>query len=87
MPQLLTMTESKPEKFLCPKDISLALAEQYGLFLSVQYIREVRSETTRTGAGVFIAGYARVSDVVAWLKVNPNFRAFPSRRRPGCAVA
>jgi hypothetical protein len=74
-----TQSSQVAERFLCPKDISSELERIHGLIVSADYIRSVRSETIRRGAGIFVAGDARVSDVFAWLRANPKFRAFKRR--------
>jgi len=77
-------TATKPEQYLCPKDLSAALESQYGLTLSAAYVRSIRAESIRRGEGLFIGGSGRASEVFAWLKANPRFRAFPRESAPGC---
>lgn len=73
------MTTATPEKYLPPKHLSAALCEQFGLCLSEGYIRAIRRASLNDG--IWIAGCARPSEVLAWLRTHPDF----SQRAPGKA--
>jgi hypothetical protein len=60
----------KPERYLCPKDISRVLCETYGLCVSADYIRVVRRASIQRGEYFFVAGLARPSDVLDFLRKN-----------------
>jgi hypothetical protein len=62
------------EKYLPPKEISGALADQFGLPISPDYARAVRRQVTRQGGQIFVGGMARASDVFEWLRDHPEFR-------------
>lgn len=79
---------TQPEKYLCPKDISLALLNQYGLDRSAGFVRAIRRVSIKSGDKLFVSGEARASAVFGWLESHPEFRAQPmaSRKREQLAA-
>jgi hypothetical protein len=62
------------ERYESAKQISHVLCQSYGLCLSERYIRAIRTESTARGERLFVAGMAKPSEVLEWLKSNPSFR-------------
>jgi len=71
------MTTATPEKYLPPKHLSAALCEQFGLCVSERYIRDIRQLSL--GDGLWVAGCARPSELMAWLRAHPNIRRAPGK--------
>lgn len=61
------------EKYLPPKQLAAEIAERHGLSLTPIYLRAVRAASLNQRDGLFVAGCARASSVVAWLIANPSF--------------
>lgn len=59
-------------RYMSPGELSLCFEEQ-GLCLSDRYIRAVRRYAIRIGDNPFVAGMARPTDVLDWLKRHPKF--------------
>lgn len=71
------------EKYLPPGELSLALRERFGLFVTTDYVRAIRTASIYAKDGTFIAGCARPSELVEWIRKHPEFR----RRSVRVAVA
>lgn len=67
------MSETQIEKALPSKELQAALCRDHGLCYTVDYIRSIRRYCVRVKNGVFIGREARPSDVVEFLRKNPNF--------------
>lgn len=73
------MTTSLVELYLAPKELSESLLRDHGLKMTPDYIRAIRTECERRKNGVFVAGDARASELIAFLKRNPGFRRNKAR--------
>ncbi|MES2562531.1 MAG: hypothetical protein V4637_07360 [Pseudomonadota bacterium] len=69
------------ERYYPPKQLAAELCERHGLCIQVNYICAIRRVSVRDKDGTFIAGCARPSEVVAWLRAHPDFR------RRDCLIA
>lgn len=65
---------NQTELYLAPKHLSNALKAEHGVTVSADYIRAIRTECERNNNGLFVAGDARASDLLKWMKRHPNFR-------------
>ena len=74
------------EKYLPPKELADAICRDFGLCVSIGYIRAIRRETTQAGDRIFIAGMARPSEVFRWLEAHPEFRK-RTKNNAGCVAA
>lgn len=67
------MTTPVVEEYLNIKRLPDALYRLHGLSLSTDNLRAIQQEAARLNDGLFLAGCARVSEVIAWLKKHPEF--------------
>lgn len=77
---------STDEKYLNPKELSAAMLERYGLGMTEDYVRAIRQESERRGDGVFVARFARPSELLKWLRENPTFTRRSARARRKCSA-
>jgi len=69
------------EKYLTPKELADTFSTSYNIVLSEDYICRVRRENALDPtSNIFARGLARASDLLEWLKRNPNFK--PRKRNP-----
>jgi hypothetical protein len=69
------------EPYLAPKGLAEALHRDHGLTMTADYIRAIRTECERRKNGVFVAGDARATELIAFLKRNPGFRRSKARAK------
>lgn len=73
---------SKPaspvEEYLPIKGLPEVLLRDHGLKLTTDNVRAIQQESARLSDGMFRAGCARASDIMAWLAAHPDF----GRRKP-----
>lgn len=77
----MSSTQTAVEAYQSPKQLSETLEKEHGLKMSADYIRAIRQECEARDNDIFVAGDARASDVIRFLKRNPHFRRRMARNR------
>jgi hypothetical protein len=62
----------QPEKYYAPKELASELEEKHGFTVTVDTLRTIRRASA--GDGLFVAGTARASEVLNWLRAHPDLR-------------
>jgi hypothetical protein len=66
---------SDAEKYLTPKELVGVLADRYNIRTSESYVCLVRkAHAARPEQNIFARGMAKASDLIEWLKRNPDFK-------------
>jgi hypothetical protein len=61
------------EEYLNIKRLPAELRSAHGLSLSEDNLRAIQQEAARLNDGLFLAGCARVSEIIIWLRKHPEF--------------
>lgn len=67
------MPASAVEPYLPIKALPEAIAAAHGLDLSTDNLRAIQQDSARMKDGLFLAGCARVSEIMTWLRKHPEF--------------
>ena len=63
------------EKYLTPKELVSVLIERYNIKLSENYVCLIRTaNASKPAENIFARGMAKASDIVEWLRRNPDFK-------------